>query len=271
MTKRSRDRLKKTILQLEEVTWRRQGQSILKGINWQVKEEEHWAVLGLNGSGKTSILNIITGYSYPTSGAVKVLDTKFGEASLPKLREEIGYVSSALDRFGSTFNNQRVKHIILSGKFSTVGLYNKQDITESDWHLVQAILEELRIGYLSEQAFSTLSQGEKRRVLIGRALMNRPRLMILDEPCSGLDILAREELLQQMNSIVKQDCHLIYVTHHIEEITPAITHILLIRDGEVVSSGPKNQVLTAENLTNTFKVNVKVRWENDRPWISVVH
>lgn len=261
----------KTVLQLEEVTWQRQGQSILKGINWQVQEGEHWAVLGLNGSGKTSTLNIITGYAYPTSGAVKVLDTKFGEASLPKLREEIGYVSSALDRFGSTFNKQRVKQIILSGKFSTVGLYNQQEITDTDRQLAQSILQQLRIDYLSDQPYSTLSQGEKRRVLIGRALMNGPRLMILDEPCSGLDILAREELLQQMDSIVNQHCHLIYVTHHIEEITPAITHILLLRDGKVVTSGPKKQVLTSENLTKTFKVKVKVRWENDRPWISVVH
>lgn len=261
--------MKESILQLDEVTWRRQGQPILKGINWQVYEGEHWAILGLNGSGKTSILNIITGYSYPTSGSVKVLDTKFGEASLPKLREEIGYVSSALDRFGSTFNKQRVNQIILSGKFSSIGLYSNQEVTDEDSALAQEILQQLRIDYLSDQAYSTLSQGEKRRVLIGRALMNQPRLLILDEPCSGLDILAREELLNRMGSIVGLDCHLIYVTHHIEEITPAITHILLIRDGEVVTSGPKEQVLSSENLSHTFKVDVKVRWENDRPWISV--
>lgn len=261
--------MKESILQLDEVTWRRQGQPILKGINWQVYEGEHWAILGLNGSGKTSILNIITGYSYPTSGSVKVLDTKFGEASLPKLREEIGYVSSALDRFGSTFNKQRVNQIILSGKFSSIGLYSNQEVTDEDRALAQEILQQLRIDYLSDQAYSTLSQGEKRRVLIGRALMNQPRLLILDEPCSGLDILAREELLNRMGSIVGLHCHLIYVTHHIEEITPAITHILLIRDGEVVTSGPKEQVLSSENLSHTFKVDVKVRWENDRPWISV--
>lgn len=259
----------KTILTLDQVTWRRQGKEILHSINWQVQAGEQWAMLGLNGSGKTSILNIITGYSYPTSGAVKVLDTKFGEASLPKLREEIGYVSSALDRFGSTFNKQNVKQIILSGKFSSVGLYSNQVITEADRAFAGEILNQLGIAYLSDQLYATLSQGERRRVLIGRALMNRPRLLILDEPCAGLDILAREELLNMMDSIVGLDCHLIYVTHYIEEITPAITHVLLIRDGQIIEAGPKHEVLTAENLSETFKLQLKLSWDDDRPWVSV--
>lgn len=257
------------LVQLKDVRWQRQGQKILKGINWQVNTGEQWAVLGLNGSGKTSILNIITGYNFPTSGSVQVLDTKFGEASIPKLREKIGYVSSSLERFGSTFNKQPVKNIVLSGKFSSIGLYNNQEITADDHTLADQIMQNLGINQLKGQLYRTLSQGEKRRTLIGRALMTQPQLLILDEPCSGLDILAREEVLEIMASITQLDCHLIYVTHYIEEITPTITHVLLIRDGEIIEAGPKEEVLTDELLTETFKILVKVRWENDRPWITI--
>ena len=261
--------MEEPLVQLKNVKWQRQGQEILKGINWQVKPGEQWAMLGLNGSGKTSILNIITGYNFPTSGSVQVLDTTFGQASIPKLREKIGYVSTALERFGSTFNKQPVKNIILSGKFSSIGLYSTQEIAEEDHALAAQIMNNLGIDHLKGQVYRTLSQGEKRRTLIGRALMAQPKLLILDEPSAGLDILAREEVLEIMNSITQLDCHLIYVTHYIEEITPVITHVLLIRDGEIVKAGLKDQVLTDALLTKTFKIPVNVRWENERPWITI--
>lgn len=257
------------LIQLEDVVWRREGQEILKAINWQVNEGEQWALLGLNGSGKTSILNIITGYNFPTSGSVKVLDTQFGEASIPKLREKIGYVSTALERFGSTFNKQPVKNLVLSGKFSSIGVYSNQEITDEDKKFADEILINLRIDYLKDKIYRTLSQGEKRRVLIARALMNQPQLLILDEPCSGLDILAREEVLDIMSSITSLDCHLLYVTHYIEEITPTITHVLLIKEGKIVTAGPKHIVMTDELLSETFKIPVSVRWENERAWITI--
>lgn len=257
------------LIELKDVYWQRQGQQILKGVQWQVNQGEQWAMLGLNGSGKTSILNIITGYNFPTSGSVKVLDTQFGQASIPKLREKIGYVSTSLERFGSTFNKQPVKNIILSGKFSSIGLYSNQEVTDDDHTFSGEIMERLSIDHLKGQKYSTLSQGEKRRTLIGRALMSRPQLLILDEPCAGLDILAREELLNIMDSMTQLNCHVIYVTHYIEEITPAITHVLLIKDGQIIEAGPKVEVLTDALLTETFKIPVKVRWENERPWITV--
>ncbi|AZP05394.1 ABC transporter ATP-binding protein [Jeotgalibaca ciconiae] len=257
------------LISLEQVSWTRQGQEILKNINWEVNQGEHWAVLGLNGSGKTSILNIVTGYHFPTSGNVKVLDTTFGEASIPKMRERIGFMSSSLEKFGATFNKQPVKNIVLSGKFSSVGVYSNQEILPEDHERADEILRNLRIEYLREKTYRYLSQGEKRRVLIGRALMNQPDLLIMDEPCSGLDILSREEVLDIMDAITVNHCHLVYVTHYIEEITEAITHVLLVKDGSIVAQGEKEKILTDDRLSETYKIPVSVRWEEKRPWITI--
>ncbi|WP_411842335.1 ABC transporter ATP-binding protein [Salinicoccus sp. HZC-1] len=255
------------IITVEEMYWRRSGEEILKDINWTVNEDEHWAILGLNGSGKTSLLNIVTGYNYPTSGRVKVLDTEFGRASLPEMRKKIGYVSSSLGRFAQTMNRETTENIIVSGKYASFGLY--QEITGEDWQRAEGILKDLRLSYLKGKKYNLLSQGEQRRVLIGRALMSSPELLILDEPCSGLDVLAREDVLDITEDVAKRSCHLLYVTHHIEEITNAITHVLLVRDGEIVSGGPKKEVLTDTLLTETYKIPVKVHWEAGRPWMSI--
>lgn len=259
----------KQLLTLEDVNWTRNGQKILSDINWQVSEGEQWAILGLNGSGKTSILNIVTGYTYPTSGKVNVLGTQFGQASIPKMREKIGFMSSSLERFGSTFNKQTVKNIILSGKYSSVGVYSNQTYTDTDQALAESLLEDLGISNLQDKAYAYLSQGEKRKALIGRSLMNQPKLLILDEPCSGLDLQAREDVLELIDTIAARRCHLLYVTHYIEEITDSITHVALIQDGSILAKGPKRDILTDELLSQTFKIPLKVRWEHQRPWITI--
>lgn len=255
------------IIDVDGVTWRREGQEILKDIHWKVKKGEHWAVLGLNGSGKTSILNIITGYHYPTSGRVNVLGTEFGKASLPEMRKKIGYVSNALDKFSGTLNKETMENIILSGKFSSFGIY--QEVSKGDRERAQEISSRLRLDYLKGKTYRVLSQGEKRRALIGRAMMAAPKLLILDEPCTGLDVLSREDVLSITRQIDEMNCHMIYVTHHIEEITDIITHVLLVKDGMVVAGGPKREVLTSELLSRTYKIPVKIHWENDRPWMSI--
>ncbi|MCD2137695.1 ABC transporter ATP-binding protein [Salinicoccus halitifaciens] len=255
------------IIDIQNVKWVKSGQEILKDVSWSVDQGEHWAVLGLNGSGKTSLLNIVTGYNYPTKGSVTVLDTTFGKASIPEMRKKIGVVSTALERFDVTLNNQLVEDIVLSGKFSSFGIY--QEVTDADREKAEGIMNDLRLDYLKGQVFRTLSQGEKRRTIIGRALMADPDLLILDEPCSGLDILSREDVLSITQSIRDRNSHLIYVTHHIEEITDVITHVLLMKDGEVVTGGRKEDVLTSANLSDIYKIPVKVHWENKRPWLSI--
>lgn len=228
---------------------------------------EHWAILGLNGSGKTSLLNIVSGYHFPTTGEVTVLDNRFGKTNLPELRKQIGFVSSSLDRFADIVNNETVDRVVVSGKFASFGLYEKVD--ESDWEKADALLSKLRLSYLRGKRYHLLSQGEQRRVLIARALMSNPKILILDEPCSGLDILSREEVLAMISEIEQNGCHVIYVTHHIEEIANDISHVLLLRDGEIIATGPKEHILTDDLLSKTFKVPVKVHWENERPSLAI--
>lgn len=257
----------KKIISIQDVYLTRGGNQILQGIYWDIKDGEQWAILGLNGSGKTSLLNIVAGYHFPTTGHVEVLGNIFGKTNLPELRKKIGFVSSSLDRFSQMVNNETVERVIVSGKFASFGIYDK--VTDEDWAKADALLTSLRLHYLKGKPYHLLSQGEQRRILIARALMSDPQILVLDEPCSGLDILSREELLSLTNEIVQHNCHIIYVTHHIEELVNTITHVLLLHDGKGVHSGRKEDVLTDEHLSETFKVPVTVKWEKGRPSLAI--
>ncbi|WP_020008050.1 ABC transporter ATP-binding protein [Salinicoccus albus] len=255
------------IITIEDMHWQRNREGILKSVNWKVEKGQHWAILGLNGSGKTSLLNVITGYNYPTSGRVNVLNNEFGKSSLPEMRKKIGYVSSSLGRFASTMNREMTENIIVSGKYASFGLYH--EVAEEDWHRAYRIMEEMKLSYLQGKTYDRLSQGEQRKVLIGRALMSRPQLLILDEPCAGLDILAREDVLNMTERVAQDSCHILYVTHHIEEITESISHVLLMSDGEIAAKGPKSEVLADNTLSSAFKIPLKVHWEAGRPWMAI--
>lgn len=253
---------------MKDVSLIRNQNKILSNVHWEVKQGEHWGILGLNGSGKTSLLNIVNGYHFPTTGEVSVLGNLFGKTNLPELRKKIGFVSSAIDRFSNIVNQETVERVVISGKFASFGIY--ETIEDEDWGKADYLLKSLRLSYLQNKPFHLLSQGEQRRVLIARALMNDPDMLILDEPCSGLDILSREQLLTMLHGIVKSNCHILYVTHHIEELVQAISHVLLIKDGEVIAAGPKSEVITDQLLSKTFNVPVKVQWENNRPSLSII-
>ena len=251
------------IISLKNITWRRGKKEILKDVSWTVNCGEQWAILGLNGAGKTSILDIVLGYNYPTSGKATVIGTEFGKASLPEMRKKIGYVSSSLDKFHQTLNRETAINIVISGKFASFGIY--EDLDPETIDLADSILHMLNLSHLRDRTYDTFSQGERRRILIGRALMGGPELLILDEPCSGLDVRAREDVLNIVKRISDEDRHLLYVTHHIEELIQPITHVLLIKDGEVLKAGPKKEVLTDYNLSEVYKTPVAVRFDNDRP------
>ncbi|MFS0574805.1 ABC transporter ATP-binding protein [Sporosarcina sp. 179-K 3D1 HS] len=256
-----------TIVSLKDVHFQRGTKKILHNIDWAFQKDEHWGILGLNGSGKTSLLNIISAYQFPSSGEVTVLGNKFGKTNLPELRKQIGFVSSSLERFSSYFQNDPVERIIVSGKFASFGVY--EEVTDADWDRVDQLLEDFRLSYLKGKSVQLLSEGEKRRVLIARALMSDPKMLILDEPCSGLDILSREQFLQALETVAHNGCHIVYVTHHIEELVKEITHVLLLKDGQLVAAGPKMDVLTDDLLTETFNVPVTVQWGEGRPYLSV--
>src|SRR5699024_3941961 len=255
------------VLSLNNIIWRRNGETILNDVSFEVNKGEQWAVLGLNGGGKTSVLDIIMGYNYPTDGSARVVGTEFGKASLPEMRKKIGFVSSSLDKFYQTLKRETGLNIGLSGKLSIFGHY--QSIDTASKRKAEDILKKLNLSYLSDRTYNTFSEGERRRILIGRALMGEPELLILDEPCSGLDIRAREDVLKIVNGIPQEKRHLLYVTHHIEELTSAITHVLLVKDGGIVAAGPKKEVLTGKLLSDTYKTPVKVYFENERPWLVI--
>ena len=223
-------------------------------------------MLGLNGSGKSTLLSMIPAYTFATSGEVSVFEKKFGTCIWAEVKEKIGFVSSSLNTFSDSLNNQTLNNIVLSGKYNSIGIY--QEITQKDREKANNIIKDFKLSHLKLNKYITLSQGEQRKTLLARAFMNEPSLLILDEPCSGLDIRAREIFLKTLEES-KSDIPFIYVTHQIEEIIPSITHVAILDNGEIVSQGNKFEVLTEENLSKLYGIDLKIEWSNNRPWLIV--
>ena len=254
------------ILSYKNVSFRRDGREILKNINWEIKKGENWALLGLNGSGKSTLLSMIPAYTFATSGEVSVFEKKFGTCVWAEVKEKVGFVSSSLNTFSDSLNNQTLNNIVLSGKYNSIGIY--QEITQKDREKANNIIKDFKLSHLKLNKYITLSQGEQRKTLLARAFMNEPSLLILDEPCSGLDIRAREIFLKTLEES-KSDIPFIYVTHQIEEIISSITHVAILDNGEIVSQGNKFEVLTEENLSKLYGIDIKIEWSNSRPWLIV--
>ena len=254
------------ILSYKNVSFRRDGREILKNINWEIKKGENWALLGLNGSGKSTLLSMIPAYTFATSGEVSIFEKKFGTCVWAEVKEKVGFVSSSLNTFSDSLNNQTLNNIVLSGKYNSIGIY--QEITQKDREKANNIIKDFKLSHLKLNKYITLSQGEQRKTLLARAFMNEPSLLILDEPCSGLDIRAREIFLKTLEES-KSDIPFIYVTHQIEEIIPSITHVAILDNGEIMSQGNKFEVLTEENLSKLYGIDLKIEWSNSRPWLIV--
>lgn len=254
------------IVELKDILWKREDRTILNQVNWNIEKGESWALVGLNGSGKTSLLKIISGYMWPSRGEVTILNQRFGETDIRKLRRSIGWVSTSLQE--QIHSQDSIVDIVISGKFASFGIY--EEIQQEDRNRADELLEQLGLGHVKNSKYPVLSQGEKQKVLIARALMANPGLLILDEPCNGLDILAREKLLQTLQHMgsLPGSPSMIYVTHHIEEIVPVFAHTLLLKKGEVLAAGKSKDVLTSENLTQCFTTPVHISWKNQRPWIT---
>ncbi len=255
------------IVELNNVSILRNYKYILKDVNWSIKKGEHWAVFGLNGAGKTMLLNMINGYIFPSEGEVRVLGKTLGHYDMRKLRKSIGWVSAAMEE--KLHPLSEVIDIVISGKFATTDLYD--EISKEDSVHANACLNKLDALHLSERKYGTLSQGEKQRVLIARALMAEPKLLILDEPCSGLDIIAREQLLSIIRDLSndKNAPTLIYVTHNTEEILPSFGHTLLLKEGRVYSSGQTEEMLSQENLKDFVPYPIKYEKSGDRIRIAI--
>ncbi|PLS18163.1 molybdenum ABC transporter ATP-binding protein [Bacillus sp. M6-12] len=255
------------VLHVDNVSLNRNGEWILKNVSWNVNKGEHWVIYGLNGAGKTALLNMICAYYFPTSGSVEVLGSKFGKAELGgKLRKRIGLVSSGLQQKFSPSDS--AFEIVLSGAYASIGLYEKP--TTEIREKAISLLEQLGSIEYADRNYETLSQGEKQRVLIARALMAKPELLILDEPATGLDFIAREELLESIQLIALGDeaPTLLYVTHHVEEILPIFEHTLLLKAGTVFAAGKTRNILNDNLLSKFFGMEVKINWNNERPALS---
>lgn len=253
------------IISLDNVSYIRNGRYILKDINWHVNRGEHWVILGPNGSGKTTTLNMVNGYIFPSQGHVKVLEFEFGHSSIIELRKRIGWVSSALSQFIPT--NDYPLHIVLSGKFASLGLWEKVD--DDDIARANEILDLLKIRHLAERKYGMLSQGEKQKVLIGRALMNHPDIIIFDEAFNGLDIFARHDMEITINELAEGNITFILVTHNTDEILPVFGKALLLKDGQVHSQGDIDDMIQYDNLSDFYGANVDVFKHKERFYLSL--
>ncbi|GGB47614.1 putative ABC transporter ATP-binding protein YlmA [Lentibacillus populi] len=255
------------IVDIQNISWKRHGETIISDISWGVSRGEHWAILGLNGSGKTTLLNMINGYIWPTTGKVSVLGKPFGQTDIRELRKSIGWVSSSLQERMKGL--ETVEDIIVSGKFASIGLY--ENPTEADVVKACKLMEQLQCSHLLGRTYQTCSQGEKQKILIARGLMGSPELLILDEPTNGLDFISREELMSSVNQLAVQENAptILFVTHHIEEILPVFTHTLLLKQGTVYAKGKREEMLTGGHLSRFFDLPVQIDWSNDRAWMTL--
>jgi iron complex transport system ATP-binding protein len=260
--------LMKPVLEISDLRVQRSGVTILDGVNWRVERRQHWAILGANGSGKTSLLSALTGYLMPTSGEILLLGKKYGQSDWRELRKDIGIVSSSVRQMMS--DDEPALETVASGKFAMIDFWGR--LSRADKSQAQKILRQIECTHLAERAWRVLSQGERQRVLIGRALMARPRVLILDEPCAGLDPAAREHFLQFIQRLGTQRNAptLVLVTHHVEEIMPVFSRALILKNGKTLAAGKKLEILTAKNLSDAFGAKIKLQFKAGRFAMSVL-
>jgi iron complex transport system ATP-binding protein len=245
----------------------RDGTRILDAVSWSVRKGEHWVILGANGSGKTSLLSALTGYLTPTTGEVEVLGQRYGSSDWRELRRAIGIVSSSVRQM--MHDDEPALDSVISGKFAMIDFWGKS--TAADRAQAMRILRQVECARLAARPWRVLSQGERQRILIGRALMARPRLLILDEPCAGLDPVSREHFLQFIQRLGRRrnSPALILVTHHVEEIMPVFSHVLLLKAGRVLALGPRESVLASGPLGETFAAKVTLRRQAGRYQLTI--
>ena len=251
------------VISMDDVTVTRSGADLLRGVSWQVELDERWVVLGPNGAGKTTLLNLAAARSHPTRGVVHVLAERLGATALAELRPRIGLCSMAMaDRIPP---QERVRDVVLTSAWDVVGRF-RESYDPVDEARAGELLEQLAVVHLAGREYGTLSEGERKRVQIARALMSDPELLLLDEPAAGLDLGGREVLLDRLTELAYDPDApaMVLVVHHVEEIPPGFSHALLLREGTVVAQGLLRATVTSENLTKTFGVPLRVSHDRGR-------
>jgi iron complex transport system ATP-binding protein len=250
-------------LEFTDVVVRREGRDIVDHVTWQVSDEQRWVVLGPNGAGKTTLLQLADTLMHPTSGVVSVLGEQLGRTDVFELRPRIGFASSAMAR--RIPRDETVLNTVMTAAYSVMGRWN-EDYEGIDERRARRVLADWKLEHLSERLFGTLSDGEQKRVQIARAVMTDPELLLLDEPTASLDLGSREELLQLLSGYAASPTTpaMVMVTHHVEEIPEGFTHVLLLREGRVVASGPIAETLTADALSEAFGMSILLTADGGR-------
>lgn len=255
-------------LELSGITFVRQHEGaprrILDGIDWTIATHEHWLVLGANGSGKTTLLRIAAMYEHPTSGTVRVLGEELGHTDVRRLRRRVGYASAALA--GQFRSELTARDVVMTAHYAALEPWWHQ-YTDADRARAEACLDQMGVGAFAERSLGTLSSGEQQRVFLARTLMNEPGVILLDEPSARLDLGGREQLVAALQHLATDgDTPLALVTHHVDEIPPAIEHVLLLRHGRCLAQGPIEATLTSESLSECFEMDLRVERRDNGRW-----
>lgn len=251
------------VIRMDGVGVRRGETTLVADVNWAVELDERWVVLGPNGAGKTTMLKLAGAEIHPSNGTVDILDERMGRTNVFELRPRIGLCSAALA--GRLPGDERVRDVVVSAGYAVLGRWREQ-YDRMDTDRADELLTLLGVGHLADRQFATLSEGERKRVLISRALMTDPELLLLDEPAAGLDLGGREDLVARLSALAMDpDAPAsVLVTHHVEEIPPGFTHALLLRDGGIVAQGLLDDVLTEDNLSKTFDQDLQLTRDGNR-------
>ncbi len=251
------------VLAFAGVTVRRGSSTLVEDVTWEVEEGERWVVLGPNGAGKTTLLQIAAARMHPTIGVAGILGEVLGAVDVFELRPRIGLASSAMaERIPA---DEVVGNVVVTASYGIIGRWREQ-YDDLDYARAMELLRALGAEHLADRHYGTLSEGERKRVQIARALMTDPELMLLDEPAAGLDLGGREDLVRRLGDLAAdtEAPAMVLVTHHVEEIPPGFTDVLLIRGGRVVAAGPIPLTLTADNLSATFGLPLVLEQHGER-------
>jgi iron complex transport system ATP-binding protein len=250
---------------MEHVSLRREDNQILDDVHLHIEQGENWVILGRNGSGKTTLLEMMNGYMFPSQGRIEVLGNLYGQCDVREVRKEIGYISQTL--IEKLTLRDPVWEVVATGAFAFLRFY--QTIPDEVKTRALNLLDDMGFAKLANHPLGTLSQGERKKVMLARSLMADPKLLIMDEPCAGLDLYEREKMLAEIDRLRQRNITVVYVTHHVEEIMPLFTHVALIREGRIAAAGNKHDVLTQDTIKHTYDIPVDIQWDHDRPWIRV--
>ncbi|MCH8559373.1 ABC transporter ATP-binding protein [Nesterenkonia sp. DZ6] len=239
------------VLDIQNVSVRRGRKKLLDDVSWTVNEDERWVILGPNGAGKTTLLQIAAARMFPTTGTAAILDEQLGAVDVFELRPLIGFSSNSLTT--TVPMQETALNVVVTAAYGVTGRW-REEYEQLDERRAFALLNEWGVGTVFDRPFGTLSEGERKRVQIARALMTDPELLLLDEPGAGLDLGGREALVARTSELVRSEeaPTTVLVTHHLEEIPPGFTHVLLLRDGKTVAAGPIEETMTSANLSTTF-------------------